>query len=103
MGAEVEVHNIMSIPGRGAVLLARVQSGSVQVGQLSVPIPLGKDVPQRLEVASIERLSSMEGRGAAVGIGFRNDPHPEYLRRRFPVGSILSLSDPESRPSPQRE
>lgn len=93
MGAVVEVHNVMMIPGRGLVLLGHVQSGSVQVGQQSPLIAFGETPSRRLAVASVERLSSMENKLPAVGIGFNNPPHPEHFKRRFPPGSLLVLED----------
>ncbi len=93
MGAAVEVHNVMIIPGRGLVLLGHVQSGSVAAGQQSPLIAFGETPSRRLEVASVERLSSMENKNPAVGISFNNPPHPEHFKRRFPHGSVLLLEE----------
>ena len=98
MGAAVEVHNVMMIPGRGLVLLGHVQSGSVAVGQQSPMIAFGETPSRRLEVASVERLSSMENKHPAVGISFNNPPHPEHFKRRFPAGSVLLLEDASGAP-----
>ena len=93
MGAAVEVHNVMMSPGRGLVLLGHVKSGSVAVGQHSTMIAFGETPSRRLEVASVERLSSMENKNPAVGISFNNPPHPEHFKRRFPAGSVLLLEE----------
>ena len=96
MGAAVEVHNVMMIPGRGLILLGHVQSGSVAVGQQSPMIAFGETPSRRLEVASVERLSSMESKKPAVGISFNHSPHPEHFKRRFPAGSVLLLEEAAS-------
>jgi len=99
MGAEIVVRNSMNIPGRGIVLMGHVRAGAVRMGQVTVPLVLGHAVARRLEVSAVERLSSMEGAGPAVGIAFRNPPYLDDLRRALPAGSILVLEEPD----PQRD
>ena len=94
MGAEVEVRNAINIAGRGTVLIGFVRSGAVRVGQVTAALVLGHAVARRLEVSTVERLSSMEKRGLAVGIAFRNPPHLDDLKRTLPAGSILVLEEP---------
>ena len=94
MGAEIEVHNVITLGGRGAVLIGFVRAGAARAGQVTVPIALGDAAERRLEVSAVERLSSMEAGGPPVGLVFRNPPHRDELRRRFPEGSILVLEEP---------
>lgn len=94
MGAEIEVKNSMNIPGRGGVLLGQVRAGTVRIGQMTPPLTLGDTPARRLEVISVERLSSIGAHGPAVGIGFRNPPHADDLKRALPAGSILKLENP---------
>ena len=94
MGAEIEVRNAINIGGRGVVLLGHVRTGTVRIGQVTVPLVLGATAAQRLEVSVVERLSSMDARGLAVGIAFRNSPHLDDLKRALPAGSILVLEEP---------
>jgi translation elongation factor EF-Tu-like GTPase len=94
MGAEIEVHNSINIAGRGIVLMGHVRTGTVRIGQVTVPLVLGHAAARRLEVSAVERLSSMEGRGLAVGIAFRSPPHLDDLKRTLPAGSILVLEEP---------
>ena len=94
MGTEIEVHNSINIVGRGIVLMGHVRTGTVRIGQVTVPLVLGHAAARRLEVSAVERLSSMEGRGLAVGIAFRNSPHLDDLKRALPAGSILVLEEP---------
>ena len=42
----------------------------------------------------VERLSSMDRRGQAVGIAFRKPPDLNDLKRCLPVGSMLLLEEP---------
>lgn len=97
LGAEIEVHNAISIAGRGAVLIGHVRSGSARVGQLTAALALGDAAGRRLEVSAVERLSSMQAGGPAVGLVFSNPPHVDDMRRALPSGSILVLVDPGER------
>jgi hypothetical protein len=94
MGAEIEVHNVITLGGRGAVLIGFVRAGTARVGQVTRPLALGDAAERRLEVIAVERLSSMEAGGPPVGLVFRDPPHRDDLRRRLPVGSILVLEEP---------
>jgi translation elongation factor EF-Tu-like GTPase len=94
MAAEIEVRNAINIAGRGIVLVGHVRTGTVRIGQVTLPLVLGQAVARRLEVSTVERLSSMEARGLAVGIAFRNPPHLDDLKRTLPAGSILVLEEP---------
>jgi translation elongation factor EF-Tu-like GTPase len=94
-GAEIVVRNSINIAGRGIVLMGHVRAGTVRIGQMTVPLVLGNAAARRLEVSAVERLSSMEGHGPAVGIAFRNAPHLDDLKRTLPAGSILVLEEPK--------
>jgi hypothetical protein len=94
MGAEIEVHNVITLGGRGAVLIGFVRAGTARIGQVTVPLVLGDAGGRRLEVIGVERLSSMEASDPPVGLAFRNPPHRDDLRRSFPAGSILVLEEP---------
>jgi len=94
MGAEIEVHNAINIVGRGIVLMGHVRTGTVRIGQVTVPLVLGHAAARRLELSAVERLSSMEARGPAVGIAFRDPPRLDDLKRALPAGSILVLEEP---------
>ncbi|MBE0621042.1 MAG: hypothetical protein IH605_10650 [Burkholderiales bacterium] len=94
IGAQIEVSNAMFLAGRGAVILGHVREGTARVGQLTAPLVLGAGAAQRLEVSVVERLSSMDRGGQAVGIAFRKPPDLNDLKRSFPAGSILVLEEP---------
>ena len=96
MDTEIEVHNSINIIGRGAMLLGHVRCGTVHIGQVTEPLVLGRAPVQRLEVSAVERLSSIEGHGVAVGIAFRHAPSLDDLKRALPAGSVLVLEEPEA-------
>ena len=95
LGAEIEVHNVIALSGHGVVLIGYVRAGAARVGQVTRPLVLGHAAAQRLEVSSVERLSSLETSDAAVGLVFRHPPRLEELRRALPQGSFLLLEQPE--------
>jgi hypothetical protein len=92
-GAQIEVSNVIYLGGR-AVLLGHVRAGTARIGQVTAPLALGAAAAQRLEVSVVERLSSTDARGQAVGIAFRSSPDLNDLKRALPVGSMLVLEDP---------
>lgn len=94
MGARIEVHNVITLGGRGAVLIGFVRAGTARVGQVTVALALGDAAERRLEVIAVERLSSMEPGGPPVGLVFRDPPPRDDLRRSLPAGSILVLEEP---------
>ena len=75
--------------------MGHVRTGTVRIGQVTVPIVLGLARARRLRVSEVERLSSMEGRGLAVAIAFRQPPDLDDLKRALPAGSILLLEEPD--------
>lgn len=94
MGAEIEVHNVITLGGRGAVLIGFVRAGAARIGQVTAPLVLGEAAERRLEVIGVERLSTMDAGSPPVGLVFRDPPYGGDLRRRFPAGSILVLEEP---------
>jgi len=95
MGAEIEVRNAIHIVGHGTVLIGFVRAGEARIGQLTNPLGLGHGEERRLEVSAVERLSSMQTGGSAVGLVFRDPPHLRDLQHALPAGSILMLEDPD--------
>ena len=94
LGAEIEVHNVIALSGHGVVLIGHVRAGRALAGQVTRPLVLGQALAHRLEISSVERLSSLETSDAAVGLVFRNPPLLEELRRALPQGSFLLLETP---------
>jgi hypothetical protein len=93
-GAAIEVRNVITLGGRGAMLIGFVKAGTAHVGQVTAPLALGGAAERRLEVIAVERLSTMETGGPAVGLAFRDPPHQDDLLRRLPRGSMLLLEEP---------
>jgi len=93
-GAQIEVSNTLFLAGRGVVIVGHVRAGAARVGQVTAPLALGAGAAQRLEVSVVERLSSTDGLGQAVGIAFRKSPELNDLKRCLPAGSMLLLEEP---------
>jgi hypothetical protein len=94
MGAEIEVRNVVKVVGHGTVLIGYVRSGTAVAGQATGPLSLADGADRQLVVKSVQKLSSTEGRGQAVGLVFVNGPRLEELREAAPAGSILALEGP---------
>lgn len=99
--AQIEVSNTLFLAGRGVVIVGHVRAGTVRIGQLTAPLALGAAAAQRLEVSVVERLSSMDRQGQAVGIAFRNSPELNELKRCLPSGSMLLLEEPGDAGAPR--
>jgi translation elongation factor EF-Tu-like GTPase len=93
VGAAIEVRNVIAITGRGAVLIGYVRGGTPRIGQLTAVLDLGRSGERRLEVIAVERLSSMEAGGGAIGLVFRNPPSVAELRLALPAGALLTLDE----------
>ena len=93
MSVEIEVRNVIFLAGRGTVVVGHVRTGAARAGQMTLPLALGDKAERRLEVSAVERLSSMEARGQAVGIAFRDPPALNDLKHVLPKGSILVLEE----------
>jgi hypothetical protein len=102
MIAEIEVRSAINIVGRGAVLIGHVRTGAARIGQVTVPLVLGRAPARRLEVSAVERLSSMQA-GGAVGLVFRDPPELGDLKRALPEGSILVLDEPSRHRPPKAD
>ncbi|MGC2519319.1 MAG: hypothetical protein WA373_09485 [Burkholderiales bacterium] len=99
MGAKIEIRNAINIVGHGTVLIGLVRAGTARIGQVTIPLVLGHAAERRLEVSAVERLSSVQAGGPAVGLVFRDSPHLRDLQRALPAGSILVLEDPGEPPA----
>ncbi len=91
MSAKIEVRNALHVSGRGAVLIGFVRAGTVQVGQVTGLLQLGRGPQRRLEVAAIQQLASAEVGGSAIGLVFRNPPNFQELQTALPRGALLTL------------
>ena len=89
----------MAIAGRGAALIGYVVAGTAKVGQRTPELVIGKAAARRLEVAAVERLSSMQAGPAAIGLVFRPSPSMQDLQVALPAGTTLQLSEPDTEQS----
>lgn len=103
MGAEVEVRSVIFLAGAGTVVVGHVRSGTARDGQVTAEMALGDGPARRLEVSTVQRLSSMERNALAVGLVFREPPPLNDLKRALPPGSMLQLEEPASAGRPGRK
>ena len=93
----IEVSNVIFIAGSGTVVVGHVREGEARAGHVTAPLALEVTAARKLEVKSVERLSSLEGRRQAIGIVFHDPPNLNEMKRLFPPASILDLYDPSQR------
>lgn len=93
VSAEIEVRNVINITGRGAVLIGYVRQGAPRIGQRTALLQVNAEAGRQLEVVAVEKLSSMEAGGQAIGLVFRRPPALEDLQRALPAGTRLMLED----------
>lgn len=94
MSAEIEVRNVFTIRGRGAVAIAYVRRGTVRVGQQTPALALGGTGDQTLTLAAVEALHAPGEGGDAIGVTFRERPSMEALQAALPPGTVLRLEEP---------
>lgn len=93
MTAQVEVRNGLTIPGRGAVLICFVRSGSVRAGQRTPLLQFGDAPARRLEIIAVQKLAAADASGSAVGLVFKGAPSLKEMQRALPAGALLLLED----------
>ncbi len=93
MSAEIEVRSIIYLAGAGTVVVGHVRSGTAREGQFTTALALGDQPARRLEVSTVQRLSSMERNAQGVGLVFRDPPALNDLKFALPPGSMLQLED----------
>ena len=94
MGASIEVRSVFMMKGRGAVVIAYLRQGTVQLGQQTQPLALGSGALQVLTLAAAETLHSAEGGKDALGLVFCERPSLDTLRSALAAGTVLHFEDP---------
>jgi translation elongation factor EF-Tu-like GTPase len=93
MSADIEVRNVFSMRGRGAVAIGYLREGTIQVGQRTGPLALGAGQHRVLTLAAVEPVRSPEGGADAVGLVFRERPSLEDLRFALAPGTVIRFED----------
>jgi hypothetical protein len=88
--AHFEVTEHYVLPERGGFVIGRIRSGDFRLG-MSV---YSGDEPPRLTISGIEFLDNTTESKFWNALMFREHPDLEFLKRVFPVGTIL-LADHE--------
>jgi hypothetical protein len=98
MDAEVEVRNLFTVKGRGAVAIGYPRQGTARVGQQTAPLAIGTGPLRMLTLAAVEAVRSPDGGADAVGLVFRERPSLDDLRVALAPGTLLRFADPEEFP-----
>ncbi len=83
--SEFEVTDHYFLEERGGFLIGRIYSGQFKVG-MTVPL---KDDRNKFTIAGIEFLDNLAEKSFKNALIFSEKPDLEYLKRMFPVGSML--------------
>lgn len=93
MSADVEVRNVFTMKGRGAVAIGYLRRGSVQIGQ-QTRLPALSSGPYRvLTLATVETMHAPEGGSNALGLVFRERPTLEDVGPALTPGTVLRFED----------
>lgn len=93
MQGEIEVRNVISVKGRGAVAIGYLRRGTVRIGQRTEPLALGAGSPRVLTLAAVETMHAPEGGADALGLIFNERPSFEQLRPVLTPGTLLRVED----------
>jgi translation elongation factor EF-Tu-like GTPase len=93
MNAEIEVRNVFSVKGRGAVAIGYLRQGTLRVGQQTRPLALGAGPHRVLTLAAVEAVHASDGGASALGLVFRERPSLEDLRAVLIPGTLLQFED----------
>ena len=83
--AEFEVTGHYYLEKRGAFVIGRIQSGTFRIG---MTIPIGEE-GKSLTISGIEYLDNVAKKVFANALVFKEKPELDYLKKIFPVGSVL--------------
>jgi translation elongation factor EF-Tu-like GTPase len=94
MDADIEVRNVFTVKGRGAVAIGYLRHGSVRVGQHTQPLALGAGPHRVLTLAAVETVHAADGGAGALGLVFRERPSLDEVRSALAPGTMLHFEDP---------
>jgi len=93
MHADIEMRNVFTVKGRGAVAIGYLRQGTVRVGQQTRPLALGPGPHRVLTLAAVETVHAPDGGASALGLVFRERPSLEDLRSALTPGTVLRFED----------
>jgi translation elongation factor EF-Tu-like GTPase len=93
MSADIEVRNVFTMKGRGAVVIGYLRRGSARIGQ-QTRVPAPGAGPQRvLTIAAVETVHSHDSSEGALGFVFRERPTIEEIGPALTPGTLLQFED----------
>lgn len=87
-----EVTDHFEVTGRGVLVVGHVVGGRFRKGMLVHT----EDDPAVLTIASIGFLCNTKERKYLIDVTFREKPSLAFVKRVFPVGSVLHIEDAQS-------
>ncbi|HEY8197055.1 MAG TPA: hypothetical protein VIG04_08760 [Gemmatimonadales bacterium] len=93
MSADIEVRNVFTMKGRGAVAIGYLRRGTVRVGQQTRSPALSSGPHPVLTLAAVETMHAPEGGGNALGLVFRERPSLDDIRWALTPGTVLQFED----------
>jgi hypothetical protein len=93
MNADIEVHNVFNVRGRGAVAIGYLRQGTVRIGQRTHPLALGAGAHRVLTLAAVEPVDAPDGGPSALGLVFRERPSLEDLHLALAPGTVIRFED----------
>ena len=84
-GAKFEVTDYFELQGRGGFVVGQIVQGSVRPGML---VATGLN-PDQLRIAGVEFLDNIAERKYRNALVFAEQPTLEFIRKAFPVGTIV--------------
>lgn len=93
MSADIEIRNLFTMKGRGAVVIGYLRRGSVQIGQQTRPPALSAGPHPLLTLAAVETMHPPDGGANALGLVFRERPSLDDIRSALTPGTVLRFED----------
>ena len=93
MIAGVEIRNLITVKGQGAVATGYLRQGTIRVGQQTQPLALDAGPPRVLTLAVVVPMHSPDGGPGGLGLVFRERPSLEELRLALTPGLLLLFED----------
>ena len=82
---EFEVTNHYYLEKRGGFVIGRIQRGIFKIG---ITVPIAEDGTS-LTISGIECIDDVKTKMFANAIIFKEKPTLDYVKKMFPVGSVL--------------
>jgi translation elongation factor EF-Tu-like GTPase len=93
MSADIEVRNVFTMKGRGAVVIGYLRRGTALIGQQTRVPALGAGSNRVLTLAAVETVHAPDSSESALGLVFRERPTLEEVGSALPPGTILQFED----------